>query len=106
MGSGWIVVAEGWLRRVLGQDPRLNSGDLEMAHTHMWARAHKRTHKNLDMGWRFGIVAAVFRLVHCGMAPGVDLFCLRGFLLGKDKVSHLVKIYVSLSSTISNEVER
>ena len=28
MGSGWIVVAEGWLRRVLGEDPRLNSGDL------------------------------------------------------------------------------
>lgn len=91
------------MRRVLGQDPRLNSGDLEMGRTHMWAR---RTYKGLDIGWRFGIVAAVFRLVHCGVTPGVDLFCLRGFLLGKDKVSHLVKIYVSLSSTISNEVER
>ena len=50
MGSGWIVVAEGGLRRVLGQDPRLNSGDLEMGRTHMWARAHKRTHKGLDIG--------------------------------------------------------
>ena len=59
MGSGWIVVADRPVRRVLGQDPRLNSGDLGMVHTHMWARAYKRTHKGLDIGWRFGIVAVV-----------------------------------------------
>lgn len=70
MGSGWTVVADRPVRRVLGQDPRLNSGGLEMGRTHMWTRAHKRTHKGLDIGVRFGIVAAVFRLVHCGMAPG------------------------------------
>lgn len=40
----------------------------------------------LDMGWGFGIVAAVFRLVCCDEAPEVDLFCLRGFLLGETKV--------------------
>lgn len=85
MGSGWIVVADRPVRRVLGQDPRLNSGDLGMGRTHMWARIYacEKTHKNLDMGWGFGIVAAVFRLVHCGVTPGVDLFCLRGFLLEK-----------------------
>ncbi len=86
MGSGWIVVAEGGLRRVLGQDPRLNSGDLEMGRTHMWARAHKRTHKGLDIGWRFGIVAAVFRLVHCGVTPEVGSSCFRGSFLGETKV--------------------
>ncbi len=59
MGSGWTVIADQRLWRVLGQDPRLNSGDLEMGRTHMWARAYKRTHKGLDIGWRFGIVAVV-----------------------------------------------
>lgn len=51
MGSGWIVVADRPVRRVLGQDPRLNSGDLGMGRTHMWARiyAYKRTHKGLDI---------------------------------------------------------
>ena len=44
MGSGWIVVADQRLWRVLGQDPRLNSGDLEMGRTHVGAyiRVHNK----------------------------------------------------------------
>lgn len=86
MGSGWIVVADRPVRRVLGQDPRLNSGDLEMAHVPTRGRVCERMHKVLDMGWGFGIVAAVFRLVCCDEAPGVDLFCPRGSFLGETKV--------------------
>lgn len=51
MGSGWIVVADRPVRRVLGQDPRLNSGDLEMAHVPTRGRVCERMHKVLDMGW-------------------------------------------------------
>ncbi len=55
-------------------------GDGAYTHVGAWAR---RTYKGLDMGWGFGIVAAVFRLVCCDEAPGVDLFCLRGFSFGE-----------------------
>lgn len=49
MGSGWIVVADRPVRRVLGQDPRLNSGDLEMGRTHMWARGREGRTKILTL---------------------------------------------------------
>lgn len=94
MGSGWTVVAEGGLRRVLGQDPRLNSGDLEMGRTHMWARAHKRTHKNLDIDSGLGIIQPDGEVRYFSsfnnslvMAPEVGSSCFRGFLLKKDQPS-------------------
>lgn len=73
------------MRRVLGQDPRLNSG-IGSGCIHTCGRVCERMHKGLDMGWGFSIVAAVFRLVCCDEAPGVDLFCLRGSFLGETKV--------------------